>query len=508
MKYVIGIDIGTQGTKTALFDENGSCVAEALEKSELARPEPGAVEEDPEKQVTSVCNTIRACIEKSGIHAGDVAGVSIDGQMAGVIGIGQDGKNVTPYDSWLDTRCGEYIKTMDREAGDEIIRSTGGPASYNHGPKILWWKHEHPGVYADIRSFVQPGGYAAMRLCGLSGDDSYIDSSYLHFSGFADSSTGSWNETLAKKFEVDIHKLPRITAPNEQIGTVAAHMAGRSGLKEGTPVIAGCGDTAASFLAAGAVSDGVCVDVAGTASVFASTTAKMIADTRSRTLGCGKSAVPGHWHPYAYINGGGMNLEWFRKEIILQGRDGGEVSFEELNSVLNELVPAMTDPMFIPHLGGRVSPSQPDIRGAWTGLTWDHRAAHLYRAMFEGVALEYGVYFSILRDLDPGFQPKEIRVTGGGGKSMVWNQLKADVLQVPVVLLNHDEGAPLGSALLAGYGAGLFSDIRRTANEWIRVTNTVEPDPEKKNLYTRRIEKYRDTIDALNTIEVKYKPRK
>lgn len=505
MKYVIGIDIGTQGTKTALFDEDGNCTADALEKSELMHPEPGAVEEDPEKQLTSVCNTIRECVEKSGIEAGEIAGISIDGQMAGIIGVGKDGRNVTPYDSWLDTRCGEYIKKMDREAGDEIIRSTGGPPSYNHGPKILWWKNEHPDIYSEIRSFVQPGGYAAMRLCGLCGDEAYIDSSYLHFSGFADNSAGSWNGSLADRFGVDVSKLPKIVSPHEQIGTVTPEMAGRAGLKAGTPVIAGCGDTAASFLAAGAVSEGVCVDVAGTASVFATTTPRLIPDTKTRTLGCGKSALAGHWHPYAYINGGGMNLEWFRKEIILRGRDDGEVSFDELNTLLDKIEPSMTDPVFIPHLGGRVTPSQPDLRGAWTGLTWDHAASHLYRAMFEGVALEYGLYFSILRDLDSGFHPKEIRVTGGGGKSRVWNQLKADVLQVPVVLLNHDEGAPLGSALLAGYGAGLFRDLGKTANGWIKITDTVKPDPGKKGLYAKRIKKYAEIIDALNTIEKKYK---
>jgi xylulokinase len=505
MKYILGIDIGTQGTKTALFDENGRCAAEALEKSEIRRPGPGAVEEEPEKQVTSVCNTIRECIEKSGIGPGDIAGISIDGQMAGIIGIGRDGRNVTPYDSWLDTRCGEYIKKMDREAGDEIIRSTGGPPSYNHGPKILWWKHERPEIYAKIHSFVQPGGYAAMRLCGLSGNEAFIDSSYLHFSGFADNTAGSWNGSLADRFGVDMNKLPRIVSSHEQIGTVTTEMADRAGLKAGTPVIAGCGDTAASFLAAGAVSDGVCVDVAGTASVFATTTSRIIPDTKTRTLGCGKSAVPGHWHPYAYINGGGMNLEWFRKEIILRGRDDGEVSFDELNTLLDKMKPSMADPVFIPHLGGRVCPSQPDLRGAWTGLAWDHTAAHLYRAMFEGIALEYGLYFSILRNLDPsGFQPKEIRITGGGGKSRVWNQLKADVLQIPVVLLNHDEGAPLGSALVAGYGAGLFSDVAQKANEWVTKTDTIDPDPEKQELYTKRIEKYTELIEALNTIEEKY----
>ncbi len=505
MNYVIGVDIGTQGTKAAIFNETGTCVADGFEKSHIYRPESGAVEEDPRKQVDSVCNTVKECIEKSGIVPSDVAGIAIDGQMAGISGIGKDGNNITPYDSWLDTRCGDYIKKMDREAGDEIVRSTGGPPSYNHGPKILWWKHERAASYANIHSFVQPGGYAAMQLCGLEGEEAYIDTSYLHFSGFADNKNVRWNEDLLRKFDIDGNKLPRIVSPHEQIGTVIEKMAKKSGLLAGTPVIAGCGDTAASFLSAGAVSEGVCVDVAGTASVFATTISNLLADTKTRTLGSGQSAMPGLWHPYAYINGGGMNLEWFRKEIILQGKEKADISFDELNAMIAELEPSESAPYFIPHFGGRVCPSQPDLRGAWIGLTWDHTAAHLYKAMFEGVALEYGVYFTILRELDADFQPKEIRITGGGAKSAVWNQIKADVLQVPVVLLNHDEGAPLGSALLAGYGTGLFSDLAQTARDWIQVSGTVQPDSGKKNIYRSRIEEYSEFINALHVIHKKYK---
>ena len=199
MKLFIGVDIGTQGVKAAVYDENGTCLGEAFRKSELLRPAAGAVEEDPELQVRSTCEVIAECAARAA-GKGTVAALSIDGQMAGIIGVGDDGRNVTPYDSWLDTRCSPWIERMQREAGAEIVRKAGGPPSFNHGPKILWWKNERPDTWQRIRSFVQPGGYAVMRLCGMDGSRAFIDRSYLHFSCFADARAGTWDAALCRRF--------------------------------------------------------------------------------------------------------------------------------------------------------------------------------------------------------------------------------------------------------------------------------------------------------------------
>ncbi len=229
-RILIGVDIGTQGVKAAAFDEDGQCLAEAYRRSSLAKPEPGAVEEDPEFQVASAAAAIAECAAKTGAKA--VKGIAIDGQMAGILGVGEDGRNVTPYDSWLDTRCSPYIAQMQKSAGAEVTRKAGGPPSFNHGPKILWWKAERPEVYGRIRAFVQPGGYAAMRLCGLSGSAAFIDSSYLHFSGFADSRSAKWDPGLCARFGVDPGVLPRIVEPHSVVGGLTPRMAAACGLFE------------------------------------------------------------------------------------------------------------------------------------------------------------------------------------------------------------------------------------------------------------------------------------
>ncbi len=504
---LIGIDIGTQGTKTALFDAGGACLAQAFRKSDLHRPEAGVVEEDPEAQLASVCETIRECIEAVGAPGGaataSVAGIGIDGQMAGILGVGRDGRAVTPYDSWLDTRCAPYIARMQEEAGAEIVEKTGGPPSFNHGPKILWWMHERPEVFRAIRAFVQPAGYAAMRLCGLDGAQAFLDTSYLHFSGFADSRRAAWDPDLCRRFALEPGKLPRIVEPHRVIGTLSPAMADRCGLAAGTPVAAGCGDTAASFLACGATQPGTCVDVAGTASVFATTTDRFLPDARG-VLACGRSAVPGLWHPYAYINGGGMNLEWFRglfactADGTAAGGAGHVPSFEALNRLLEALPAGEADPLFVPHLGGRVSPSQPALRGAWVGLDWSHGPLHLYRAVLEGVALEYGLYLQVLRGLAPDLRPTEIRVTGGGARSRAWNRIKADVLDIPAVPVDRPEGAPLGAALLAGFGVGLFGDLHRTAAAWVSRGEPVAPRARDRRAVERRLARYARLLEDLD----------
>ena len=387
---------------------------------------------------------------------------------------------------------------MNQAAGAEIIRKTGGPASFNHGPKILWWKHERPATYRRIAAFVQPGGYAAMRLCGLDAAGAFIDKSYLHFSGFADNPQVCWDQSLCGQFDVSSTKLPRIVDPQSVVGEVTARVARSCGLRAGVPVVAGCGDTAASFLACGATREGVCVDVAGTASVFAATTRQFNADTEHGVLGWGQSATPGLWHPYAYINGGGMNLEWFAQELAAPNAAKAIDTLDQLNRRAARLVPHVDDPVFVPHLGGRVSPSQPSLRGCWSGVTWSHTAAHLYRAMLEGVALEYCIYRDVLQSLNPQLRIREIRVTGGGEKSELWNQMKADALGARVVQVRRREGAPLGAALLAGFGVGLFKSLDTAATQWIERGNVVRPNRSLAEHYQGRLRQYMKLLELLN----------
>jgi xylulokinase len=232
------------------------------------------------------------------------------------------------------------------------------------------------------------------------------------------------------------------------------------------------------------------------------TTSTFRPDYQQRMLACGQSAVSGLWHPYAYINGGGLNVEWFLREIVNRGHTKNDalITLGELEKQA-DIIPASADlPLFVPHLGGRVSPAQPNLRGAWTELSWSHTLPALYRALLEGVALEYAVYQEGLRDLYPDLKWKELRLTGGGAHSTLWTAIKADALQLPIRRVARGEGAPLGAALLAGYGVGVFKSLPDAARQWISLEKATLPRRSLKPLYAQRLARYQDLLHSLDRL--------
>ena len=193
-----------------------------------------------------------------------------------------------------------------------------------------------------------------------------------------------------------------------------------------------------------------------------------------------------------------MNLEWFRSAIANRGSDEDTLTFDALNALAEAITPDVEDPIFIPHLGGRACPSQPHLHGGWMGVQWTHSLGHLYRAVLEGVALEYGLYARGLAAQYPALALRELRITGGGEKSRPWNQLKADVLGIPVTQIARGEGAVLGSALLAGLGTGVFSEVTAAAAQWITTGNTCYPQADRYEFYQQRLRRYVALIDAMN----------
>lgn len=493
MTYLCGVDLGTTGTKAMLVSEAGKILAEAYEPSRLLQRGPGWVEQDPEEMVQAAIRTLAHCVRQAGIQPGSVAGIAFDGQMAGIATVDQDWQPVTPYDSWLDTRCGAYVERMRAHAG-RIVALTGAPPTYSHGPKILWWMHEHSDMFARIHKIVMPAAYVAGRLAGLHGEEAFIDPTYLHFSCLSDTRAGAWSDELCGTFAVPADKLPRIVEPWEVVGRLTGAAAAQIGLTAGTPIVAGAGDQAAAMLGAGILHPGMIYDAAGTASVMAQCVDRFAPDTASGTLLAARMVPPGLYYLIGYINGGGLNLRWWR-ELLRTAQGGQRWDYAELDDLAAAVPPGAGGLLFVPHLGGRVTPNQPHLRGGWLGLRWDHGTGHLYRAILEGVAYEYAIYLSIARLLVPGMPFEEVRVVGGGSRSAFWNQVKADVLAIRYVQLNLTEAAALGSAILAGYGAGVFSDFASAAALFTRPVRTFEPDAERSRRYATARQAYRRIVE-------------
>jgi len=505
--YFIGIDIGTSGTKTAIFDQNGSLISESFQESKLYYPEVGAVEQDMDEIYYSAIDTIKDCILKASnldsFKSENISGISIDGQMAGICAIDDDWQPIIPYDSWLDTRCSEFISVLNSEK-EKIILLSGGPPTFSHGPKMLWWMNKNPDIFKKISKFIMPSAYVAGKMAGLKAKDAFIDYTYIHFSCFADILNNKWSEDLCHEFNLPIEKLPKIIKPWDIIGKVNKETAKLTGLKEGIPIAAGCGDQAANILGAAINESGMIFDVAGTASVFSICVDKYVPDVKNKTLLTARAVVEDLWYAIAYINGGGLDLRWFRDEIIknpdanINIYKGNE--YEIFDNLASKVLPGSEKLFFIPHFGGRVCPNNADLKGSWVGLTWRHKKEHLYRSILEAIAYEYLIYLKIENSLIPDLKVKEARVIGGGSKSKFWNQLKANVLNLPYVKLKREEFGVLGSAILAGFATGMFSDLKNTANKFNEISYTLKPQKEYVNLYKNYSDFYQELLNDVDLI--------
>ncbi len=492
--HLCGVDLGTTATKALLVREDGQILSDATEPSRLIQPAPGVVEQDPEEMLGSVIRTVRACVERARVAPDTVAALCVDGQMAGLTAVDGEGWAVIPYDSWLDTRCAPYVERM-RAHARLVCERAGAPPTYSHGPKIQWWRRERPEAFARIHKFVMPAAYVAMRLTGLSGEDAFIDPTYLHFTCLADTRHGRWSEELCDLFDVPLDRLPRIVEPWEIVGRLTSEAAAQLGLRSGVPVVAGAGDQAAAMLGAGVVCPGQVYDGAGTASVLAVCVDRFAPDAETGTVLCARSVPAGRWYLIGYVNGGGLNLRWWR-DLVRALAPGQGWDYPALDETACRVPAGSEGLVFVPHLGGRVCPSEPNVRGAWVGLTWNHGPGHLYRALLEGVAYEYRIYLDMARALVPELALSEVRVVGGGSRSDLWNQIKADVLELPFVRLNLTEAAALGSAILAGYGVGIFTDWEEVASRFVRVDRRFLPEPERARHYRPLARAYRAAVEA------------
>ncbi len=503
-KYMIGVDLGTSGTKAALYQIDGKLISAASVEVPLYYPKPGVVEQENEDFYTSAARTVRRCIESSTVEPNEIAAIAFDSQMAGVGSIDENYKPATRFDSWLDMRCQPYIEWMDKEAGDRITQLTGCPPTCDHGPKMLWWKNEQPDIYQRIAKFVMPGTYVVGRIAGLNADQAFIDHTYIHFSGFSDGQKTAWSDELCERFGLDMDKLPKIVDPSEIVGEVSEKAAKEFGLAPGTLIAAGAGDTAANALGAGIVNSGMLFDVAGTASVLAGCTSKFVADIKNRALITMRSVIPGLWNPLAYIGGGGLALRWYRDQFYNQARGESlpipdEDLYPQMIALAETIAPGSEGLFFSPHLGGRICPSSPDMRGAWVGVSWSHTQAHFARAILESIAFEYAYYLKILKDSLPDLVLTEARVVGGGARSETWNQIKADILNVPYQRLVGNEFGAWGAAMIAGKAAGLITDLASHA-ERTALVNGAPFYPVKGNheAYIPLIEKYIRLEQTLN----------
>ncbi len=446
----LGIDVSTTGVKALLVDAQGQVVASATQAHPSYAPHPLWSEQRPEDWAEGAVIAIRTALAEAGAGGDRVAAVGLTGQMHGMVALDAQGNVVRPAILWNDQRTAAECDEIRSHVGRRrLIAISGNDALTGFtAPKILWTRRHEPGAYERIRQIVLPKDYLRYRLTGAYAMDKADGSGTLLF----DLARRDWSAELLATLEIPPAWLPPTFEGPQTTGVICAEAAQATGLREGTPVIAGGGDQAAQAVGVGAVRPGVLALTLGTSGVlFAATDAPVIEPDGRLHAFC--HAVPDRWHLMGVMLSAAGSFQWLRDTLA------PEASFEALVAEA-ATAPAGSDGLlFLPYLTGERTPyPDPLARGAWIGLTARHGRAHMIRATLEGVAFGLRDMLALMRATGLPV-PDRARVSGGGARSALWREILASVLGLALDLPQVTEGAAYGAALLAGVGAGAWADV-------------------------------------------------
>lgn len=494
--FLLGIDVGTGGTRAVLVDRQGhvieSCTSEHIP---FASPQTGWAEQDPHDWWRATKEAVRQVLAKAKTDAGQIAAVGFSGQMHGAVLLDGAGEVLRPSLIWCDQRTAEEARELTESIGQKnLISWTCNPALTNFTlTKLLWVRKHEPKLFEKFRMLQLPKDYVRYRLTGSFGMDMADASGTL----LLDVAHRRWSSEMAQATGIESASLPSLFESCEVCGKVSAEGAAATGLREGTPVVAGAGDQAAGAVGLGVVSPGAVHATIGTSGVVFGSTDKPAMDPQGR-LHTFCHAVPGRWHVMGVTQAAGLSLRWFRDHFgakTTDGRDPYEILCEEAAAV-----PAGCDGvLWAPYLMGERTPHlDPDARGALVGLAASHGRGHVIRAILEGVAFSLRDSFSIFAEM--GVPVTNIRLGGGGARSPLWRQIQADVYGKAVEVLEAEEGAAYGAALLAGVGAGVWSSVDEACKQSVRVKQQVAPNPANTEVMNRQYGVFRRLYPALRAV--------
>lgn len=496
MKYVLGIDLGTSGTKTVLFDQDGKGIASATVEYPMSQPQNGWAEQDPADWYNAAVSTIRTVLEKSGISAEDVVSMGISGQMHGLVMLDERNEVIRPSIIWCDQRTAKECEEITEKVGyDNLIRITANPALTGFTlSKLIWVRNHEPENYARCRHILLPKDYVRFMLTG----DYATEVSDASGMQMLDVPNRCWSRELLEILDIDPALLPKVYESCEVTGHISASAARLTGLSEKTLVVGGAGDNAAAAVGTGVVEDGKAFTTIGTSGVVFAHTDKLAIDPKGRvhTFCC---AVPGAWHVMGVTQAAGLSLKWFRDqfcgaESIAAAAMGVDV-YELTNQEAARSPIGANKLLYAPYLMGERTPHlDSDCRGMFIGLSAMHQRRDLLRAVMEGVTYSLKDCLSVLAEM--GVAPETMLACGGGGKSPLWRQMLADVMQCPVATTVNTEGPALGVAILASVGAGLYGSVREACHKMIKVNTPQNPIRENVPKYAAVYQIYRKLYQA------------
>jgi len=484
MAYLLGIDIGTSGTKTLLVDEDGRIAASVTAEYPAYAPKPAWSEQDPDDWWQATTDTVRRALVEAGIDGKEVGGLGLSGQMHGSVFLDEAGRVLRRAILWNDQRTGAECAEITEAAGgrDALIRMVANPALTGFtAPKILWVRKHEPDLYEKTEQILLPKDYVRYRLTGEFATEVSDASGTL----LLDVANRRWSADLLGRLDIDAALLPQVYESQEVSGRLTAAAAEATGLEAGTPVVGGGGDQAAGAVGNGIVRRGAISATLGTSGVVFAHADEVETDPQGRVhTFC--HAVEGKWHVMGVVLAAGGSLQWFRntlcQDLVARAAQEGVDPYELITAEAAEVPPGSDGLYFLPYLTGERTPhADPNARAAWIGLSNMHTRAHMARAVMEGATYAMRDSLEIISGL--GVPVEEIRVAGGGARSTVWRALQADVYKHPVWTVSSEEGPAYGVALLAGVGTGVWSSVPEACDATIRTREETRPTPEHVERY-------------------------
>ncbi len=497
MSYLIGVDLGTSGTKTVLFDESGKSIASSLYEYPLYQPQVGWAEQDPEDWWTATYTTIRACMEKSGVSPSEVKGIGLSGQMHGLVMLDKEDKVIRKSIIWCDQRTEKECTEITEKVGAKrLIEITANPALTGFtASKILWVRNNEPENYERCRKIMLPKDYVRYMLTGEFATE-VSDASGMQL---LDIPARQWSDEVLEKLSIDKAMLGKMYESCEVTGKLTQKAAELTGLPVGTIVVGGAGDQAAGGVGNGIVKGGVVSSTIGTSGVVFAHTDKITIDPKGRVhTFC--HAVPGAWHVMGVTQGAGLSLKWFRDNFCTGEMETAKWMDKDPYYLMDkeaDTVPAGSDGLiYLPYMMGERTPHlDPYAKGVFFGLSARHGKKEMLRSVMEGVSYSLVDCMNIIREM--GLSVSEVRASGGGGKSPLWRQMQADMFDADIYTVNSSEGPALGVALLAAVGAGIYKSVPEACDAVVKTVSKEAPNPETAKVYARYYKVYQKLYPAL-----------
>jgi xylulokinase len=489
--YWLGIDIGTGGSRALLVDAAGKEVASVtVAHRDMRMEQPLWAEQDPADWAQASFAAIRSVLDKASVTGTEVRGVGLSGQMHGLVMLDRDAAVIRPSLIWCDQRSQPQVDFIHARLGREnVLQWIANPVLTGFTlPKLLWVRNHEPANFERVRKVLLPKDYVRLCLTGEFATDVADASGTAMF----DVVRRKWSFKMMDGLGLDRELLPRCYESSEIAGAISRRAAELTGLAEGTPVVAGAGDQAASAVGNGIVETGIVSCTLGTSGVVFAHMDEVAYDPQGRVhTFC--HAVPGKWHVMGVTQGAGLSLQWLRNQLMT-GVDYDAMTKEAATA------PAGSQGLFwLPYLMGERTPHlDPQARGGWIGLTAKHTRADLIRSVIEGVSFSQKDTLEIIEGL--GATVQSVRASGGGAKSPFWRQILADVFAKPVVSLASQEGSAYGAALLAMVGTGAFSTVPEACQAAIRVADTLQPLEANVSRYAESYRTYRALYPALQSL--------